>query len=334
MEEGESARWDDFVISNPDSDYTHLYRWKNVFEESYSLKTKYLGIFNDDILIGLMPTVSIKYPFRKTISFSLPYLNYSGLICNDHYEEELLLKEILNYLLNKKIAGIEIRELSKKNGIGENVTLKLSLPSKAEVLWESFKPKVRNQIRKAEKAGITIKWGVNHLDDFYKVYSRNMHDLGTPVHGRRFFECIIGNFPQYVNLLTAFKENKPVASMLIMKFRDRISDPWASSLKEYLEFCPNMLMYWEALKFGVQYGFKEFDFGRSQVGSGTYNFKTQWGSVPVWLKYKKISVEGESDLTSTSFYKKESAQYFTSGWKILPGFLTDHLGPLLRKYLP
>ena len=64
--------------------------------------------------------------------------------------------------------------------------MRLALPSASDRLWTDFDPKVRNQIRKGEKAGLAVHWGSRELlDEFYAVFARNMRDLGTPVFGRR-----------------------------------------------------------------------------------------------------------------------------------------------------
>ena len=65
----------------------------------------------------------------------------------------------------------------------------------ASELWKDFDPKVRNQIRKGEKAGLTVHWGSRELlGEFYAVFARNMRDLGTPVFGRKLFDSILLEF--------------------------------------------------------------------------------------------------------------------------------------------
>ena len=46
----DSQIWNDFVISHNGANYSHLFEWKMVFEQSYSLKTYYLGIFVNNLL--------------------------------------------------------------------------------------------------------------------------------------------------------------------------------------------------------------------------------------------------------------------------------------------
>jgi hypothetical protein len=95
-----------------------------------------------------------------------------------------------------------------------------------------------------------------------------------------------------------------------------------------------MLMYWEALKYGAENDFTEFDFGRSEFGSGTFNFKTQWGASPLNLDYVVYSNDGELRKPVTSIYKKDKVQYLTAFWKIMPLPFSNWLGPKIRKYVP
>lgn len=331
----DSAHWDNFVCSNDESDYSHLYGWKSIYEESYALETQYIGVFENDILIAILPTVLIKFPFKKKVAYSLPYLNYCGIVKTGMHDDALL-KSILKYLAKYKVNGLELRKLNpsadlKKEGI---CTLKLSLPENEEILWNGFNPKVRNQIRKAQKSQFDIQWGVNHLDSFYKIYSKNMHYLGTPVHSKRFFEKIIEKFPDQTDLITLYRGKIAVASMFVMKYRKSLSDPWASSLKEYSELNPNMLMYWEVLKYGCQNNFCEFDFGRSSINSGTYKFKKQWGANPVPLSYEFYSFNNNKGEASSTSYRGKKAAIVSSIWKHIPYRITLWLGPKTRKYIP
>lgn len=335
IDTNDSARWDSFVYSQVESDYSHLYDWKSIYEESYALKTLYLGAFDDHNLIAVLPTVLIKYPFGKKVAYSLPYLNYCGILKTGTYGKDSLLQAVSEFLKEQDVHGLELRNLADTDCLTEAIcTLKLSLPNDEEVLWNGFNPKVRNQIRKAQKYGFDIKWGTDHLDSFYKIYAKNMHFLGTPVHSIKFFEKIIEKFPAQTDLLTVFKGNTAVASMFVMKYKKSLSDPWASSLKEYLEYNPNMLIYWEVLKFGCQNNFDEFDFGRSRINSGTYRFKAQWGAKPTPLVYEFYPFDEMKGKSSSSTYRGKKAEIFSSFWKHIPYKITLWLGPKTRKYIP
>lgn len=333
IDKTEAKLWDEFVLSHSESSYTHLYAWKYIYENSYGLKSIYLGIFDGSILSAVLPLVLIEFPLMKRKAFSLPYQNYCGLLALPGYDETSILNKVMEYLGTDKISLLEIRKLGRTEQ-SDYFTLKLNLPADSDELWKGFKPKVRNQVRKAWKFGFEIKLGKEGLDDFYNIYSRNMRDLGTPVHSKKFFTEILTTFPSETDVLTVYDGNKAAASMFLVKYKNSLSDPWASSVRDYLEFCPNMLMYWEALKYGCENGFTEFDFGRSLKDSGTYNFKSQWGTFPISLDYMSFNSNGESKKTSVALYQNKKARCFTNMWKKLPLFAANTFGPFLRKYLP
>ena len=72
----------------------------------------------------------------------------------------------------------------------------------------------------------------------------------------------------------------PIAASLVMWHGKRLEVPWASAMRPYNQLCPNVLLYWEMLKFAIQERIAEFDFGRSTPLEGTYQFKEQWGAEP------------------------------------------------------
>ncbi len=348
-----SHLWNDFVFNHDNSSYSHLYEWKRIFEDSYSLETKYVGFKFDNNLAAVLPIAMVRPILKKSIGCSLPFLGYAGLLTLEKYHTVRLNDILFNVSKVLGVKVLETRAVDRSLTESETCeyTLMLSLPNNASLIWDRLDAKVRNQIRKAQKSGLTAKWGIEQFDHFYKVYAKNMHDLGTPVHSKKFFSKIIFYLKDYVDILCIRKDDTVIASMFLIKFRQCLSDPWASSYREYLNYNPNMLMYWEALKYGAENGFTEFDFGRSRLNSGTFKFKAQWGAKPVPLVYDLHSFDerNKQSIVSShgvarpaaalskrvnSHYRGKKAEMFSAVWRRLPYKITLWLGPKLRKYIP
>lgn len=331
-----SSSWNKFVLNNNDSTFSHLYEWKKILNESYLLNSQYYGIIKDSELTAIIPLSIVKIPFFKSEAYSLPFLGSAGIIKNDKCDSYGLNNSLFQLLDNLKVNTIENRRLDRtsiKSDI-DYYTPILSLSDDSSLLWDKLDSKVRNQVRKAQKLGLNVTWGVDQIDQFYKIYSKNMYDLGSPVHSKMFFQKIIMHLKRNVNILCIRINSKVIASMILFTFRNTISNPWASSDREYLSYCPNMLMYWEAVRFGCENGFTEFDFGRSHANSGTYKFKLQWGAKPIPLFYDIFS--REKDLTKPGIlkYRSKKAELFSTLWKAIPYKLTLWLGPKIRKMIP
>lgn len=331
----ENEVWNTFVNNSNSTNIFHLFEWKAILEKSYRLETLFLKALNGTDLIGILPVAKINNIKGQSISVSLPFVNYAGWLFNPVYESENLKNQFLQFMLDENVLRFENRLLEKKSSvIKEDSILSLQLPSNSDLLWNRLDAKVRNQVRKAWKSNLNIVWGKEQLDDFYKIYSKHIQSLGTPVHSFVFFKNIIDHLPDLTEILTVRLGDKVIGAMFLTKYKNLISDPWAASLKKYLPLNPNMLMYWEALKYSCDNGFKIFDFGRSQMNSGTFKFKAQWGAEPVPLNYENYFKTKLIGSTTTEDYRSKKASYFSTAWKKIPYPLARWLGPKLRKRIP
>jgi hypothetical protein len=109
--------------------------------------------------------------------------------------------------------------------------------------------------------------GTDQLDAFCDIYAERMRELGTPVYPRRFFAGILEHFPDLSRVCCVYAGDRPVAAGLLIGFKDRLEIPWAASLTAFNRQSPNMLLYWQALRFGCEHGYRWFDFGRSMPGA-------------------------------------------------------------------
>ncbi|MEW6417376.1 MAG: FemAB family XrtA/PEP-CTERM system-associated protein [Nitrospirota bacterium] len=347
--EEDRERWDSFVMNTGNSSCYHLTGWKNVIERSFGHKSYYL--LAEDIenkVRGILPLVQLKSVLFGNFMISLPYFNYGG-ICTDNEEIFIqLLKEATKIAAERKSEHIELRHTQHiSNGLKVNpvgihsygvkttkVSMRLELPQNSEELWKSFSSKLRSQIKRPIKEEMYSKLGKEEeLDSFYTVFSTNMRDLGTPVYSKEFFKNIFKEFPESAWICTIYtKEKQPVASGFIVGFKETLEIPWASSLRSYNHYSPNMLLYWSALKFACENGYKVFDFGRSTPGEGTYKFKEQWGAKPVQL-YWHYWMRNGGPLPELN-PKNPKYQLAIKIWQKLPVSLTRVIGPRIVKNIP
>jgi FemAB-related protein (PEP-CTERM system-associated) len=214
----------------------------------------------------------------------------------------------------------------------DKVSLVLPLPADPHCLWQQLGAKVRNQVRKAERSGLTVEsGGAEKLNDFYDIFAVNMRDLGSPVHARGFFQAIFEVWADQARVFVVRKDRQPIGGLIALAFKHSLVVPWASSLRQYFSLCPNMLLYWETLRAACTEGFRHFDFGRSSRHVSTYRFKRQWGAVEEPLYWYTIPLAPNHSRRFSSV-DKNSASY-AQLWQHLPLGITRWLGPHIRKYL-
>jgi len=337
--DSDKDRWDKYVMESIHSSCYHLIGWKDVVEKTFGHKAYYLLSEDGDGKInGILPIVHMRSLFFGNYMVSLPYFNYGGICADNDEARDQLLKEAICIAEEEKSKHIELRHTEALD-IGlpvktSKVCMKLGLPEKSEDLWKSFSSKLRSQIRRPEKEGMQTRVGKEEeLSTFYDVFSKNMRDLGTPVYPKTFFRNILTKFPETSWICSVYtKDDKPVASGFLVSFKDRLEVPWASSLREYNPFSPNMLLYWNILKFACEKGFKLFDFGRSTIGEGTFKFKEQWGSKPLQL-YWHYWLKNAGPLPELN-PNNPKYRLAIRTWQRLPVALTKLIGPIIVKNLP
>ncbi len=328
------AQWNFFVQQNF-GNYCHQYEWRRVLQNTYGLETFYLAITQGSDWVGILPLAVIPGIYGRR-AVSVPYCNYGGLLVTQAADQNQVRNAALTFLAQKGIHRLEVRELcitGEASSFSE-VTMMLDLPDATELLWKAIGDKARNQVRKAERASLEVRWGRDQAMDLYDIYAENMGRLGTPVHARAFVDETLAAFGNQADVLTVRLQGRPIAAMLVLKFGDTWIDPIASSLVELRNLNPNMLLYWEALKQAMAAGAKRFDFGRSKKDSGTYRFKRQWGAMEIPLDYHTY-VEGvRVESASTDTYRGGKAAVFAKVWAKLPSSAQRFVGPKIRRYIP
>ena len=332
------SAWQAYVADHPRATLYHDIGWRDVVEETFGHPTYYLmAEGRGGEVVGVLPLVYLKSRLFGRVLVSLPYFNYGGLVADGPIASRALLTAAIEIARSEGARHIELRhtdrEITDLPAKSTKVSMRLGLPEGSDELWRRLGSKLRSQIQRPLREGMSVAFGqLDQLDAFYEVFAENMRDLGTPVYPRRFFEAILRRFPDRTALCTVYHGDRPVASGFLVAFRDTVEIPWASSLRRYNRFGPNMLMYWQALKFACDTGHRVFDFGRSSPDSGTYRFKAQWGAAPVALHWHYWqATPGPLPELSPANPKYRLA---IRAWQRLPVAVTRALGPAIVKWLP
>ncbi len=338
LTEAEYDRWDDYVDNHPGSKIYHKIAWKKIIEQAFEKKSLYFYVEQEGQIRGIMPLIKFSGFLTGKVLISLPFVNYGGMIYDNEKVRDAILAELQEVREREDADSVELRtsgyqqfELPERSN---KITFLMDLPDSTDELMKQFKSKVRSQIRRPEKEEMYVKCGGSELlDGFYRIFCRNMRDLGTPVYGKKFFKTILNEIPDHSNIITVYTKNHlPVASAFIIGYGNIMEIPWASSLREYNRYSPNMLLYWEVMSEAIRQGRKIFDFGRGTKDGGTYRFKKQWGGEEVQLRWYYLLAE-EAAMPELN---KENPKYALAirAWQKIPLSLANLIGPVIIKNIP
>lgn len=330
----DARAWDEFVATRASANGYHWWAWRSVFASAFGHESIYLMARTGDRVAGLLPLVEIRsLVFGRSLT-SLPFLNYGGVLTESAEAAQALATAAADLGRTRRCDHVELRHIDRQFPElpckQHKVTMKLPL---RPGLWEQLDRKVRNQVRKAQKSDLVSEHGGSPLlADFYRVFARNMRDLGTPVHGRRFFESVMQAFPERTRVHIVRLKGAPVAAGITFQSGGALEVPWASSIRDYNSLCPNHLLYWSIIEGAVESGVEVLDFGRSTPHEGTYKFKEQWGAEPVPLHWEYPLLKGK--LLPNASPTNPKFQLAVRMWKKLPLSIATRVGPSIVRAIP
>lgn len=328
---------DTFVERMTESKMCHLPSWGFMIEKTLGHKMFYLVAREKQEIQGILPLMQIRSRLFGNRMISQACSNYGGPLSNNANVIEALFNYTVELAKVRGCESIEFRNLvplfyNVLKSRNDKITMYLPLMQDPDELWRSFSCKVRNQVRKAEKSNLTsIHGGAELINDFWKLWSKRMHELGTPCYPRKLFRNIFQAFPKNTQIFIIQLNTLPVGGAFVYCYNGFVQIRWAATLIEYNKLCPNNLLYWSVMKHYCLSGASTFDFGRSTVGSTQHKFKRQWGAIEIPLHYQYWTPPGHKlylTRPDNPKYRKKVEM-----WKKLPLWTTRLLGPIISRNL-
>jgi len=332
---GIGGAWSHAVSELSQSSLAHSPEWLTVIRQAYGHEPLYLRVEDDEGGLGLLPAFIVRRPLFGTVIASMPFLDGGGPCSSSPALARALVERLIDEARREGANSVELRCTGRLDVAWQpsesKVNLTLPTPADPDRLWRQFDGSVRNQIRKAERSGLSIEFGgLENLEPFYETFAERMRDLGSPVHSKGFLRAVLESFGDRARIALIWKARTIVGGLVALAFKERLVVPWAACIKAYRSLCPNMLLYWETIKTACAEGFGRFDFGRSSRGSGTYRFKRQWGAQDEPLFWYTIPIAPQR---RTDGPETKGADLAVKVWQRLPLGVTRSLGPRVRKYL-
>ncbi len=193
--------------------------------------------------------------------------------------------------------------------------------------------KQRAEIRKSLKQifEVTVGSAAEDREAHYAVYTRSVHNLGTPVFPRSLFDAVLDGFAGEADILTVRHDGEPVASVMSFYHDGTVLPYWGGGVFAARKLRANERMYYELMCHARRRGMSRFDFGRSKTGSGPYHYKRNWGFDPLPLTYGSWTAPHAKprDLSPAN----ESYAAKIALWKKLPLAVANRLGPFIARDL-
>lgn len=311
--ESDSVAWDGLVKESAYGTLFHSFRWLKLVEKYTKSKLYPLMGVDEEKIIGLFPAYFNKKFFLKNVFSPHPWMDvpYLGPVLTGydrepqfrvepHYGEffqacEAFLNERLkpNYVRVNTSPGLTDVRPFTWNGFDAiplyNYALDLTVGE--EKLWSQIKKKVRQDIKRTGKRGVTVELGGLEevrliYDDIKDRYAEQGKVNPTP---KDYLLEVCKTFQENLRVFVARHEGGYAGGHIDIYFGDRVSS-WMGGVKSSIDgVSPNDLLNWEAMRHAQDNGMRVYEI----VGANTPHlspYKIKFNPRPsLYFQLKKCS---------------------------------------------
>jgi FemAB-related protein (PEP-CTERM system-associated) len=335
LEDAGAPAWDAFVEAHPHGTFFHRAAWKTVIQTAFGHRTHYVYAERDGAITGVLPLARVKTMLFGDTLISVPFCVYGGPLAADAETAEALSAHAETLLGQTGASAVEFRH--RENGDcdwlerpGLYVTFRKAIEADHEKNMKAIPRKQRAMVRKGIQNNLRSE--VSHdAAVLHGVYAESVRNLGTPVFSRRYFDLLLTTFRGDSDVVTIMDGGNAIASVMNFYFRDEVLPYYGGGTAAARPRAGNDFMYWEVMRRAADRGCRLFDFGRSKIGTGSHDFKKNWGFVAEGLHYRFKLAPGASIPDINPLNPKY--RLFIAGWKRLPLPLANAIGPSIVRGL-
>lgn len=329
FENRDAANWDEFALKH--ASFFHRIGWRRIFKDVFHLEPRYLLAERGGRIVGVLPLVVQRSLLFGNAVVAAPFCVEGGPVASDHEADAELTRAALLVQEETRAPYLEFRSKrathsgwTARTDLYATFAGPISADDKANLL--AIPRKQRAVVRKAIESPLAGNVDSN-VDDFFRVYSESVRNLGTPVFSKRYFRELKREFAQDCDIVLIRDGARAVSSVLNFYHQDTVLPYYGGGTIDARRNGANDLLYWEVIRRAAERGYRRFDFGRSKAGTGAFAFKKNWGFEPQWLEYEYHLRAGCSLPDKNPLNPKYAL--LIEAWKRLPLPLANLIGPLL-----
>lgn len=334
LDDARAAAWDRFVFAAPDATFFHLSAWRTVIERAFGHRTHYVLHERDGAITGVLPLVHVRTRLFGDTLISNPFCVYGGPLAADADSAAALEGYAADLLRRTGAAALEMRDRTPRSlddardgwvaRSGLYATFGRAITGDDDVNMKAIPRKQRASLRKGLQYGLQTTVD-RDADRMHHLYAQSVRNLGTPVFSRRYFRLLLDAFGDRAEVMTVLDAGEPLSAVLSFYFRDEVLPYYAGGTPAARGRCAHDVMYWEVMRRAAAAGCRMFDFGRSKVDTGAYDFKRNWGFEPTPLQYRFLLRPGAEIPEHNPLNPKY--RLMVAAWKRLPLPVANVLGP-------
>jgi CelD/BcsL family acetyltransferase involved in cellulose biosynthesis len=290
--------WAEFVSGHEDALGYHDPRWAQVLVDAYGYRPFVLASIDaGGQIVGGLPAVEVR-SLRKRRWIALPFTDECPPLLATGISSADFADSVADAQRSSGVSSLEVRAQLYAPGAvyrTDAVVHTTELGSDPDQLFRSFhKSQVQRNVRRAERENLVVRLADQEGDltkTFYGLHAQTRRRLGTPVQPRRFFAALWRHLlePGFGRLLLVYAGNQAIAGAVFLAGSETLTYKFGASDSAHWRLRPNHLLFWTAIRWASEAGFRRLDFGRSDLeDQGLRDFKSGWAAREAPLVYTTL----------------------------------------------
>ena len=268
------------------SDVFHSPAWITVLRDTYGFDLRARVLLEGDRVVAGLAYACVDDVFGRR-RVSLPFSDFCDPLVDDEAQWDALTHDLLVEQVPfsfKPLFDDVARQDPRLAEQGRVKWHRADVTRDPDQMWSDLHASARRAVRKAEKAGVTVRSaeGVADMRRFFELHLRTRKQkyalLAQPWP---FFEAIWNAFmaEDRGHLLLAEVDERIIAGVVYLRWKDTLDYKFNASESGALDLRPNDLIMWEGLGLAHGAGASWVDFGVSDVDQdGLIRYKQKYAT--------------------------------------------------------
>jgi lipid II:glycine glycyltransferase (peptidoglycan interpeptide bridge formation enzyme) len=288
-DEKDAQLWDRIVDSSSQGTLFHTWKWLKIAEKYTGTRLYPILGFKGTVVIGILPIFYMKKfgissAFSPPPSTAIPYLgpvieNYDNYKQSKKESMDKNFQRNADHFISTQLhCGFTFLSLTANHDprpykwanyqLDPIFDYHIDITRDIESIWQNMDANLKGHIKRTEKNGIYIENGSkNDLIDIYNSLVRRYREQKRSVTvSKDYLTELYDTFsPINLQVFVAKQNGDTVGGIITLSYKDRVLYWIGGAKPASVNFSPNDLAQWEAIKFGHSRGYKIYE----EIGAGT-----------------------------------------------------------------
>ena len=307
--------WDDLVISSSSGTLFHTVEWLRIVQKQTNAEFLPMMFYKGTQLVAIYPVfiqkqgpikVALSPPSRSYMLYLGPVIAGYESMKQDKKESTYIQvqQEMDNYIFS--IKGCRFARIRSSPGLYDSrplrwagytveplYTYRIDLTQGIEHAWEQFDRKLRVEINKTVREGVTIRPGDRDDLEFIhdSLYARYIAQGISPVDYKKFLQDLSQKFfPEHLKIFVAEYNGKKIGGTINLIFNKGMY-LWVGIPKtDLVGISPNDLIQWEAIQWAQKNGLEYYEEMDAGDDPRLRHFKSKYNpELVIWYSATKYS---------------------------------------------